>query len=103
MHEHCDACGLRYLENPGDPWFFLLILDRGAFILPPIALIYFGWLPRSVPGIVLVLGLFAAVVLATTPHRYGICVALDWVTRTVGDPGPSATDSRREPPSAQGK
>lgn len=86
MRERCPSCDLLYLENPGDPWAFLLILDRGAFILPPIALIYFGWLPESLPLTVALFVLLGLALLATTPHRYGVCVALDWLVRSREDP-----------------
>ena len=52
VRKGCGACGLRYQINPGDPWGFLLVIDRGALILPPIALIYFGLLPRDPVAIV---------------------------------------------------
>lgn len=82
MRERCPACSLRYLNHPGDPWAFLLLVDRGVFILPPIAVLYFGWLPRSMTLIVCIFAAWAALLVYTTPHRYGVCVALDWLTRT---------------------
>jgi uncharacterized protein (DUF983 family) len=81
VRERCSECDLKYLLNQGDPWVFLLFLDRGVFILPPIAIIYFGLLPDSVVGIVAVFGAVVAALIYTTPHRYGVCVALDWLTR----------------------
>lgn len=92
MHACCSECGLRYLESPGDPWAFLLVLDRGVFIFPPIVLIYFGWLPESLSLTVLLFATLAGVLIATTPHRYGVCVALDWLVRTRHAP-PDEPDS----------
>ncbi len=95
MRPNCSACGLRYLLNQGDPWAFLLILDRGVFIFPPIVVIYFGFLPESTLGIVAVFMAIAATLIYTTPHRYGVCIALDWLTRTdeEGPIGYSSTPS----------
>jgi len=81
VRPECAACGLRYLLNHGDPWVFLLVLDRAVFIFPPIVLIYFGLLADSIAGTVAVFALLIAALVYTAPHRYGICVALDWLTR----------------------
>lgn len=90
LHDRCPACGLRYLVNQGDPWAFLLVVDR-VFLLALIAIIYFKLWPRSLPA---VLALFASVVaafVATMPQRYGLCIALDYWTRTRwGDPSDEA-------------
>jgi len=41
LHDHCPVCGLKYLENQGDLWGYLLLVDRGLFI----------WArPRTAPG-----------------------------------------------------
>jgi len=81
----CSSCGLRYLLNQGDPWVFLLVLDRAVFIFPPIVIIYFGLLASSLAiTVIAFLGLIALLIY-TTPHRYGICVALDWITRAEDD------------------
>jgi uncharacterized protein (DUF983 family) len=81
VREECPACGLTYLLNQGDPWAFLLFLDRAAFIFPPVAILYFRLLPESWVGIVAVFLALGGTLLYTTPHRYGICIALDWLTR----------------------
>ena len=81
LHRNCPECGLLYLENQGDPWFFQLVIDRGLFILPIVAGLFFG-VHRSSPT--LFVGLCALLVgafLYTTPHRYGMCVALDYYAR----------------------
>lgn len=60
---------------------FLLVLDRAVFIFPPIVIIYFGLLASSIGVTVVAFVALIAVLIYTTPHRYGICVALDWITR----------------------
>ena len=102
VHDHCARCGLTFLPDAGGPWVFLLVLDRAVFIFPPIVVIYFGFLPSSVPLIVLTFVALVAVILYTSPHRYGACIALDVLTRgeTIGGDDaprsigyPSAPDS----------
>lgn len=87
LHTRCDRCGLRFLRNQGDPWAFLLITDRLFFLIPPIAALFFGWLPRDVPSLLILFGGLAGLFIATMPNRYGLCVALDYLTRRHwGDP-----------------
>lgn len=99
LHKHCPECGLLYLENQGDPWFFQLLIDRALFILPIIAALFFG-LHRASPFL---FGAFCALLVGvffyTTPHRYGVCVALDYYSRLrFGDQGAApATDRRSRP------
>ncbi len=81
LADTCEACGVRYLLDQGDPWVFLLLLDRALFVFPPIVLIYFGWLPASVALRVLEFLALIAVLVVTTPHRYALAVALDYLTR----------------------
>lgn len=99
LHDHCPACGLRLLENQGDPWGFLIVVDRGVFIFPVVVALYLG-LHTSSPWLFGALG--AAVVaafVATTPHRFGVCVAVDYLTRVRwGD----LADPAAVPPAADG-
>lgn len=81
VRERCPHCDLRYLLNQGDPWVFLLIIDRAVFIFPPIVLIYFAWTPGGYLGMGIMLAALVGAILYTTPHRYGICIALDYLTR----------------------
>jgi len=91
----CSECGLRYLLNQGDPWVFLLVLDRAVFIFPPIVIIYFGLLSSSIVTTVVAFVLLISALIYTTPHRYGICVALDWLTRAEDDSEPIRYPSQR--------
>lgn len=81
MNETCPECGLQYLKNQGDPWAFLLFSDR-FFFLPIIAAIYFSTLPGNSFWLYAIFGGIALFYIITMPHRYGFCIALDYLTRT---------------------
>jgi len=34
LHDSCSHCGLRYLQDQGDLWAYLVAIDRALFILP---------------------------------------------------------------------
>lgn len=90
VRDACSCCGLRYLLNQGDPWAFLLVVDR-AFLLILIAIVYFKLWPRSLPAVLTLFGAVMALFVATMPNRYGLCIALDYWTRTRwGDPSDEA-------------
>lgn len=81
LHDHCETCQLRYLRNQGDLWAYLIVLDRLAFILPLIAMLYFRlYNPHSIWFVVFAVGL-VAMLLYTTPHRNGLCLAVDYFIR----------------------
>ena len=87
LHERCAVCNLEYVRNAGDPWAFLLIVDRACFVLPVVAGIYFGVLTGGGLVLVLFFGSIVVSLMVTTPHRCGLCVALDYLTRRYwGDP-----------------
>lgn len=92
IHDVCAVCGLKFLQNQGDAWFFLLIVDRLAFVLPLVAGLYFG-LRRWPLGLFLaVAGVVIVLVVVTTRNRYGLCLGLDfWTRRRWGDLAPSAS------------
>lgn len=81
LRSNCPECGLRYLENQGDPWFFQLLIDRGLFILPVVAALFFRLHRTNVPLFIVFCLANVAVFFYTTPHRYGICVGLDYYSR----------------------
>ena len=78
--ERCAVCGLVYERNPGDTWAFTIIGDRLP-VAAIIAIIYFG-VVRSHPAwgvaIFIVLG---AVLIWTAPNRWGVGIALHYVSR----------------------
>ena len=78
--ERCSNCGLIFVRNPGDTWFFTIIGDRlpiGAMIV----LIYFGVVRlRPVLGVTLLV-VFAALLFWTAPNRWGAGIALHYLSR----------------------
>lgn len=81
INDYCPACHIKLLENYGDPWAFLLFIDRALFVFPLIVGLYFGLHKYSLAlftGLSVVLVIFF---ILTTQNRYGCCVALDYLTR----------------------
>ena len=82
MHDHCSECSLRFLPNQGDLTAYLVVVDRGVFIFPLIALIYIR-LYKDYPVsfyLVVAVGLVAAF-FATLPVRNSIGLGLDYLAR----------------------
>jgi hypothetical protein len=80
MHPNCSVCGLQFEEQTGSLWGFWVITDR-IFLFGAIAVLYLGFTPESW---LLRIALLAAVVgplVATMPHRQGVFVALDYLSR----------------------
>jgi uncharacterized protein (DUF983 family) len=81
MHDHCDACGLKFLDNQGDLFGYLFVLDRVLFILPLIAMVFFRvYLPSS-DWFYVAWAILMVVLVWTLPHRSGMSVALDYYFR----------------------
>ena len=78
--QKCSICGLVYERNPGDTWAFTVIGDRlpiGAIMV----LIYFG-VVRSHPVLgVTMLVVLTVLVVVTAPNRWGVGIALHYVSR----------------------
>ena len=98
LNSHCCACGIQFLRNSGDPWAFLLFLDRAAFVFPVVVMVYFEVYQAS---FLLFAGLSLAAALLlilTTPNRYGFCLAIDYLTRVrwpdSNDPIPQSGSNR---------
>lgn len=80
LHESCPDCGYLFERDPGETWGFWIVLDR-LFLLVPLALLAWGWRTQNwwLAG-----GLFLAMIVplvATMPNRWGVCIALDYLTR----------------------
>ena len=80
LHRQCTACGLVYLRNQGDIWFFWIVMDRIP-ILAGIAGIYFGFRVSTwLEGAAFFLAL-AGPLVATMPQRQGAAIALNYLSR----------------------
>jgi uncharacterized protein (DUF983 family) len=78
--ERCSVCGLVFARNPGDTWAFTIIGDRLPIGLM-IVVIYFGVM-RSYPALgTTMLVVLAALVVWTAPNRWGVGIALHYLSR----------------------
>jgi uncharacterized protein (DUF983 family) len=81
MHQRCAVCGLQFLEDQGDLFGYLFVLDRALFILPLIAMVFLRlYIPSSAWFYGMWAVLMAAVVL-TLPQRTGMSIAVDYLLR----------------------
>ena len=79
MNHECESCNINFNEDDGDNWFFLLIIDRALFIFPIIVAYYFGYGPKIIITISLILLFFF---ILFTPIRLGISLAFVYYFRT---------------------
>tara|TARA_B100000073_G_scaffold237751_1_gene198978 strand:- start:3431 stop:3769 length:339 start_codon:yes stop_codon:yes gene_type:complete len=79
MKRSCSKCGISFIEQNGDNWFFLLFIDRGLFIFPIIVSFYFEMEPRLLILFSLVLMILFII---ATPFRLCACLALEFFLRT---------------------
>jgi hypothetical protein len=78
---------LRFLRNQGDPWAFLLIVDRAVFVFPIIVALYFGLFQADFWTLFIFFVSVGLMFVLSTPNRYGLCIAMDYWTRLHwGDP-----------------
>ena len=97
LHRRCADCGLVYLRNQGDIWFFWIVMDRIPILLG-IAAIFFGFRITSwLNGMAFFLAV-AGPLVATMPQRQGAAVALSYLSRVYfrdpSDALPAPVDSR---------
>ena len=92
----CSVCGLVFARNPGDTWAFTIIGDRVP-LAGMIVVIYFGVIrSHPVTGVTMLIG-FAALGLWTTPNRWGLSIALHYLSRVYSpDPQIPFHPSRRK-------
>jgi uncharacterized protein (DUF983 family) len=90
----CSICGLVFARNPGDTWAFTIFGDRlplGAMIV----LIYFGVVRSHRALGVTMLVVLGALVVWTAPNRWGVSIALHYLSRVYwpdeADPVPPPT------------
>jgi uncharacterized protein (DUF983 family) len=81
MHECCSICGLRYLEDQGDLFGYLFVLDRVLFIVPLIGMVFLRlWVPNAWWFYVVWVVAMVALV-STLPQRTGVSIAFDYYLR----------------------
>ena len=81
MHHACPVCQLVYLTNQGDTWLFWVLMDRIPIAAGLILIVFFGF---RVSGWATGLAFFGAMVVplvVTMPHRQGLAVALNYLSR----------------------
>lgn len=88
LHDHCPVCGLKYLENQGDLWGYLLFVDRALFIFPLIVMIYFRLYVPNLMWFFVITGVLMFALVYTLPHRTGVSLALDYLVRRKSDEPP---------------
>ena len=81
MHERCAACGLQYLEDQGDLFGYLFVLDRVLFVVPLIGMVFLRlWVPNAT-WFYVVWAVAMAALIFTLPQRTGISIAVDYWMR----------------------
>jgi uncharacterized protein (DUF983 family) len=80
--ERCSQCGLVFERNPGDTWAFTVIGDRLP-IAAIIAVIYFGLVRQHFLIGLTVIALLGILVVWTAPNRWGVGIALHYVSRVI--------------------
>jgi uncharacterized protein (DUF983 family) len=78
--ESCPRCGLVYERNSGDTWLFTIIGDRIPIAII-IAAIYFGAARTHPLAGALLFVVAGAGILWTAPNRWGIGLALHYLSR----------------------
>lgn len=100
MHDHCPVCGLKFMQDQGDMWVYIIIVDRALFILPLIAMLYFKLYNPYTVWFVLFIVFLVGGLFYTVPHRNAICLGLDhWAHRKWGNKNsaPPSDDSSVAP------
>ena len=95
--ERCSVCGLVFERNPGDTWAFTIIGDRLP-IAAIIVMIYFG-IGRSRPALgIAAIAVLGVILVWTAPNRWGIGIALHYLSRVYWpDPADPVPASRGKP------
>jgi len=75
IKERCDSCGLKFIDQSGDGWVFLLFLDRALFIFPIVVCFYFGINIKAVIGLCIVL---LCTFIWLTTQRLGVSLAIEY-------------------------
>ena len=81
MHERCALCGLKYLEDQGDLFGYLFVLDRALFILPLIAMVFLRLYVPSSSWFYVLWAIMMVALIFTLPQRTGMSIAVDYLFR----------------------
>ena len=81
LRRDCPVCRLVYLRDAGDTWFFWIIMDRIPIAVGLILVIFFGLRVSSWVGGVVFLSAMIIPLIATMPHREGVAIALNYISR----------------------
>jgi uncharacterized protein (DUF983 family) len=81
LHDRCSVCGLRYLQNQGDTWLYVVVMDRIPIAIGLILIYFFGLHTPTWPQALLFFAAMAVPLVATTPQRQGIALALSYLSR----------------------
>jgi hypothetical protein len=71
------------LENEGDAWAFVILLDR-VFVLLLLGLVFFRLGPPDTWALGAVFATLTGVFVYTTPHRFGACLGMVYWLRVRG-------------------
>lgn len=80
LHEKCSACGLRFEFKRGDTWGFWVLFDR-LLIGVPVLIFFLGFMPFGTQVFYYWAAAIVLIVVITAQRRYGLCVALDYLSR----------------------
>ena len=81
LHEQCPVCELKFLQNQGDLFGPLVLLDRVLFLIPLIVAFYFGVFNPSTAGLLVFGGITVFLLIYTMPNRNGVSLAIDYFIR----------------------
>jgi uncharacterized protein (DUF983 family) len=76
----CPSCGLVYERNAGDTWAFTILGDRLPVAIAGV-IVYFGLFRESAAAGIAGFVLLAAGVVWSAPNRWGIGIALHYLSR----------------------
>lgn len=80
LHKNCPQCGLVLEPASGDTWGFWLVGDR-VFVAALLVMFYFGVMPKTWTGRLVLFGVWIVAIVLTMPLRQGVCTALDYFLR----------------------
>lgn len=93
LRQHCDACGLQFLEGSGDTWALIYLSTAGITGLIVILILLAGTELVTDHRWALASFAFLTIVL-TLPYRKGLAVAIEHIINRSLDGGGSPATSR---------